>query len=97
MGVLHTFRKRLSVGQALRFADILPPLRRAMSVEDWSPRDAVQNSRGARRSSFEQDTRGSNIGAAWPFAEADLNWCRTWQFSVPLGQGNGMRDAGDSL
>jgi uncharacterized protein (DUF2267 family) len=37
VGVLHTFRKRLSVDQALRFADVLPPALRAIFVEDWHP------------------------------------------------------------
>lgn len=37
VGVLHTFRKRLSVDQALRFADVLPPVLRALFLEDWHP------------------------------------------------------------
>lgn len=43
VGVLHTFRKRLSVDQALRFADVLPPVLRAMFVEGWRPGVSVVN------------------------------------------------------
>jgi uncharacterized protein (DUF2267 family) len=35
VGVLHTFRRRLSVPDALRFAQVLPPVLRAIFVEDW--------------------------------------------------------------
>jgi uncharacterized protein (DUF2267 family) len=41
VGVLHTFRKRLSVDQALRFADVLPPVLRALFVEDWHPSEPL--------------------------------------------------------
>jgi uncharacterized protein (DUF2267 family) len=34
-GVLHTFRRRLSVRDALRFANVLPPAIRALFVADW--------------------------------------------------------------
>lgn len=34
-GVLRTFRRRLDVKEALRFADVLPPLLRALFVSDW--------------------------------------------------------------
>jgi uncharacterized protein (DUF2267 family) len=37
-GVLHAFRNHLTVEQALRFADALPPVIRALFVEDWHPR-----------------------------------------------------------
>jgi uncharacterized protein (DUF2267 family) len=37
-GVLHVFRDHLTVEQALRFAGILPPVLRAVFVEDWLPR-----------------------------------------------------------
>lgn len=37
VGVLHTFRRRLSVAEALRFADVLPPVLRAIFVSDWQP------------------------------------------------------------
>ncbi len=35
VGVLHAFRRRLSVVQALRFAAVLPPVLRALFIEDW--------------------------------------------------------------
>jgi len=35
VGVLHTFRRRLPVQDALRFADVLPPVLRAIFVADW--------------------------------------------------------------
>jgi uncharacterized protein (DUF2267 family) len=38
--VLRTFRRRLTVAEGLRFAEILPPLLRAMFVVDWDT-DAV--------------------------------------------------------
>ncbi len=34
-GVLQVFRHRLDVSDALRFADILPPILRAIFVSDW--------------------------------------------------------------
>lgn len=34
VGVLRTFRRRLTVEQALRFADVLPPVVRYQFVED---------------------------------------------------------------
>jgi uncharacterized protein (DUF2267 family) len=37
--VLHVFRRHLTVTQALRFADTLPAVLRAIFVEDWQPRD----------------------------------------------------------
>lgn len=40
VGVLHTFRRRLSVAEALRFADVLPPVLRAIFVSDWQPDEA---------------------------------------------------------
>ena len=36
-GVLVTFRRRLTVAQALRFADILPAIPRALFVSGWTP------------------------------------------------------------
>ena len=36
-GVLHAFRRRLTVDQALRFSDCLPPVVRALFVENWHP------------------------------------------------------------
>jgi len=35
--VLHVFRAHLTVEQALAFADILPPVTRAIFVESWVP------------------------------------------------------------
>jgi uncharacterized protein (DUF2267 family) len=35
--VLHVFRSHLTTEQALRFADILPAVIRAIFVEDWTP------------------------------------------------------------
>lgn len=34
-GVLRVFRRRLTVAEGLRFAEVLPPLVRAMFVVDW--------------------------------------------------------------
>jgi len=41
VGVLHTFRRRLSIDQTLRFADLLPPVLRAIFVEGWRPGEPV--------------------------------------------------------
>ena len=35
VGVLRTFRRRLTANEALRFASVLPPVLRAIFVEDW--------------------------------------------------------------
>jgi uncharacterized protein (DUF2267 family) len=35
-GVLQAFRRRVSVKDALRFADVLPPVVRALFVADWN-------------------------------------------------------------
>lgn len=40
-GVLHVFRRRLTLEQALRFADQLPPAVRGLFVEGWRPGDHV--------------------------------------------------------
>lgn len=37
VGVLHAFRRRLSLKDALRFADVLPPVVRAIFVSGWNP------------------------------------------------------------
>ncbi|MEM9471692.1 MAG: DUF2267 domain-containing protein [Pseudomonadota bacterium] len=37
--VLHVFRNHLSLNQALAFADVLPPVTRAIFVEGWQPVD----------------------------------------------------------
>lgn len=34
-GVLQVFRRRLEVGDALKFANVLPPVLRAIFVSDW--------------------------------------------------------------
>ncbi|MDD3763538.1 MAG: DUF2267 domain-containing protein [Nevskiales bacterium] len=36
-GVLLTFRRRLSVRDAIAFANVLPPLLRALFLDDWNP------------------------------------------------------------
>lgn len=36
-GVLRTFRKRLTVQQVAAFSNVLPPLVRALFLEDWDP------------------------------------------------------------
>ncbi|WP_425105283.1 DUF2267 domain-containing protein [Ancylobacter sp.] len=41
-GVLLTFRRRLEVQQALDFADVLPPLLRAMFVSRWDVAEPVR-------------------------------------------------------
>ncbi len=40
-GVLHAFRRRLTLDQALRFADQLPPAVRGLFVEGWRPGEQV--------------------------------------------------------
>lgn len=40
-GVLHTFRRRLTLEQALRFADQLPPVIRGLFIEGWKPGEQV--------------------------------------------------------
>lgn len=37
VGVFRTFRRRLTIEQALAFADVLPPVLRALFIEDWRP------------------------------------------------------------
>jgi uncharacterized protein (DUF2267 family) len=39
-GVLRTFRRRLSLEDAIRFAGVLPPVVRAIFVSDWDPEEA---------------------------------------------------------
>lgn len=34
-GVLQTFRRRLEISEAIRFAGVLPPVLRAIFVADW--------------------------------------------------------------
>ena len=37
VGVLHAFRARLTLAEGIRFAQALPPVVRALFVEDWDP------------------------------------------------------------
>lgn len=37
--VLHVFRSHLTTADALKFANVLPPVLRAIFVEDWNPSD----------------------------------------------------------
>lgn len=39
--VLLVLRRRLTVGQGVAFANLLPPMLRAMFVTDWDPEQAV--------------------------------------------------------
>ena len=36
VGVLHTFRRRLTPKQVLQFGNVLPPVIRALLLEDWN-------------------------------------------------------------
>lgn len=38
-GVLQAFRRRLEISDAIRFADVLPPVLRAIFVADWDPEE----------------------------------------------------------
>lgn len=40
-GVFRTFRRRLTVEQAIAFAGLLPPVLRAIFVADWDLADAI--------------------------------------------------------
>lgn len=40
--VLTVFRRRLSISDALRFADVLPPVLRAIFISDWNPAEPVR-------------------------------------------------------
>ncbi len=48
-GVLQTFRRRLSLADAIRFAGVLPAVVRALFVADWDP-DEPQRPFGDRAS-----------------------------------------------
>ena len=37
VGVLQVFRRRLAIGDAVRFANVLPPGIRSLFVADWDP------------------------------------------------------------
>lgn len=39
-GVMQTFRRRLTVHDAIRFADVLPPVVRAIFVADWDSQES---------------------------------------------------------
>ena len=41
-GVLRVFRRRLSVRDAARFADVLPPVVRAIFVADWDTDEPIR-------------------------------------------------------
>ncbi len=41
-GVLQVFRRRLTVQQALHFADVLPPVLRAIFVSDWNVEEPIR-------------------------------------------------------
>lgn len=41
-GVLQTFRRRLSLQDAIRFAALLPAALRALFVSDWDPSETIQ-------------------------------------------------------
>ncbi|MBV8046205.1 MAG: DUF2267 domain-containing protein [Paludibacterium sp.] len=43
VGVLRTFRSRLTVPQALLFADALPPVLRALFVEQWDTSQPIRD------------------------------------------------------
>lgn len=38
-GVFRAFRRRLNLDDAIRFADVLPPVARALFVADWDPEE----------------------------------------------------------
>ena len=42
VGVLHAFRRRLSIKDALRFANALPPVLRALYVANWDADEPIQ-------------------------------------------------------
>jgi uncharacterized protein (DUF2267 family) len=41
-GVFRAFRRRLSLDDAVRFADVLSPLARALFVADWDPDEPIR-------------------------------------------------------
>lgn len=61
--VLHVFRAHLSVTEALAFADVLPPVTRAIFIEDWRPEDvpAPFPSRQALQAEVKQIRRDHNL------------------------------------
>lgn len=61
--VLHVFRGHLTVAEGLAFADILPPVTRAIFVEDWRPEDVPPPfpSREALQAEVKQIRRDHNL------------------------------------
>lgn len=41
VGVLHTFRRRLTVKQVIKFSMVLPPVIRSLFLEQWNPDQEV--------------------------------------------------------
>jgi uncharacterized protein (DUF2267 family) len=41
-GVFQAFRRRLDLESAIRFANVLPPVLRAIFVADWSPKEPIR-------------------------------------------------------
>jgi uncharacterized protein (DUF2267 family) len=41
VGVLHTFRRRLTVKQVIKFSAVLPPVIRALFLDQWNPDQEV--------------------------------------------------------
>lgn len=74
-GVLQTFRRRLTVHDAIRFAGVLPPIVRAIFVADWDVREPrrrfgdraemVREVQGLRRShNYAPDSAISDVAGA---------------------------------
>lgn len=74
-GVLQVFRRRLKVQDAISFAQVLPPLPRALFIENWDPAEALSSnwnpsalSREVRQlrihHNFSPDTAIQNVAAA---------------------------------
>ena len=86
--VLHVFRAHLAVDAALRFADALPPMVRAIFVEDWHPveppppfpsRAELQREVKAQRPdhNLAPDTAIADVAAALRRAVDARDWQRT--------------------
>lgn len=74
-GVLQVFRRRLEVQDAINFAQVLPPLPRALFIENWEPGQALSSnwdpsalSREVQQlrvhHNFSPDTAIQNVAAA---------------------------------
>lgn len=48
VGVLWLFRRRMTINQALRFADAIPPVVRALFLEHWHPGEEGNPSHSAQ-------------------------------------------------